>query len=241
MTLLEHFEASNYFIQGIEQLGHVEGAHLMSTGEHIAVFGPSGRVGGAVLEQALAAGHRVTAIARTPAKVTINHDRLEVLAADATRPDQVLEVLGQTSGLTAVVMAVGSDPLKASTVVTDSVRSIVAAMTQLGVSRYLGVSGTANMPTTTLRGRLSLVPVRRFIKAAADHAAAYEIVRTSDLDYVLAGCPYIRDGASAASYREEPGPFPGGFKTITPAEVADFLVREIVGSRYHHQIVGIWH
>ena len=213
----------------------------MSTGEHVAVFGPSGRVGGGVLAGALAAGHRVTAVARTPAKVAVRHDLLEVLAADATRPDEVLAVLGQTSGLTAVVMAVGSDPLKASTVVTDSVRSIVAAMTQLRLSRYIGVSGTANMATTTLRGRLSLVPVRRFIKAATDHAAAYEIISASELDYVLAGCPYIRDGAPAARYREEPGPFPGGFKTITPGEVADFLVREIAGMRYHRQIVGIWH
>ena len=214
----------------------------MDSGEHLAVFGPTGRVGAAVVDQALAAGHRVTAIARTPAKVATRHDRLEVLAADATRPGDVVDALRQAAGLTAVVMAIGSDPLKPSTVVTDSVRSIVAAMTQLGPSRYLGVSGTANMQTTTLRGRLSLIPVRRFIKAAADHASAYEIVRAIDLDYVLAACPYIRDGAPAAArYREEPGPFPGGFKVITPAEVADFLVREVTGRRYHRQLVGIWH
>ncbi len=213
----------------------------MNEQEHVAVFGPTGRVGGAVLELALAAGHRVTAVARTPARVTLTHERLEVLSADATRADDVLAALQQTTGLTAVVMAVGSDPLKASTVVTDSVRAIVAAMTQLRLSRYIGVSGTANMETSTLRGRLSLVPVRRFIKAATDHAAAYEIVRASDLDYVLAGCPYIRDGAPAARYHEEPEPFPGGFKTITPAEVGDFLVREIADKRYHRKIIGIWH
>ena len=217
----------------------------MDTGEHIALFGPTGRVGREVMQRALAAGHRVTAVARTPAKVTVTHQHLEVLAADATRPEQVLAAIkqsaGGTAGLTAVVMAVGSDPLKASSVVSDSVRAIVAAMTQLGVGRYIGVSGTANMPTRTVRARLSLVPVRRFIKAAADHATAYEIVRTSGLDYVLAGCPYIRDGAPAARYKEEVGPVPGGFKVITPAEVADFLVRQIADRRYHRQIVGIWH
>jgi len=213
----------------------------MGTAEHVAVFGPTGRVGAAVVEQALARGHRVTAVARTPAKVTARHERLAVVQADATSADGVLGALQQLTGVTAVIMAVGSDPLKASTVVTDSVRSIVAAMEQVGPARYLGVSGTANMPTTTLRGRLSLVPVRRFIKAAADHAAAYDIVRASDLDYVLAACPYIRDGAPAARYHEDPGPFPGGFKTITPAEVADFLVRQLADDRYHRRLVGIWH
>ena len=213
----------------------------MDTGEHIALFGPTGRVGREVLERALAAGHRVTAVARTPAKVTVAHQNLEVLAADATRPEQVLAAIKQPTDLTAVVMAVGSDPLKASSVVSDSVRSIVAAMTQVGLGRYIGVSGTANMPARTVRARLSLVPVRRFIKAAADHATAYETVRASGLDYVLAGCPYIRDGAPAARYHEEVGPFPGGFKVITPAEVADFLVRQIADKSYHRQIVGIWH
>ena len=213
----------------------------MSTGEHVAVFGPTGRVGSAVVQQALALGHQVTAVARTPAKVTTRHERLGVVAADATSPDKVVAALRQVRGLTAVVMAVGSDPLKTSTVVTDSVRSIVTAMQQVGPARYLGVSGTANMPTETLRGRLSLAPVRWFIKAATDHADAFEIVRGSGLDYVLAGCPYIRDGAPVTRYREEPGPFPGGFKVITPVEVADFLVREIATKRYHRQLVGIWH
>jgi uncharacterized protein YbjT (DUF2867 family) len=115
-------------------------------------------------------------------------------------------------------------------------------MRQAGPRRYLGVSGTANMPAPTLRARLSLAPVRRFIKAAADHAAAYEIVRASDLDYALAACPYIRDGAPAhRGYTEEPGAFPGGFKVITPGEVADFLVGEVTRPRYHRQLVGIWH
>lgn len=209
---------------------------------HIAVFGPTGRVGSAVVAQALAEGHRVTAVARTPSKVTTRHERLAVVAADATRPEAVLAALSQVAGLGAVVMAVGSDPLKASTVVTDSVRSIVAAMEHVGLTRYIGVSGTANMPTTTLGGRLSLIPVRRFIKAAADHAAAYDLVCSSTLDYVLAGCPYIRDGDPAPTgYHEQPGPFPGGFKVITPTEVADFLVRQVTDTRYHRQLVGIWH
>jgi uncharacterized protein YbjT (DUF2867 family) len=208
--------------------------------EHVVVFGATGRVGASVVEQTLAAGHRVTAAVRRPEAVAVRHDRLRVVAADTTRPQTVTDALASAEPVSAVVMAVGADPLKPSTLVTDSVRSIVGTMQQLGLARYVGVSGTANMPTTTLRARLSLVPVKRFIKAAADHAAAYEIVRDSPLDYALAGCPYIRDGQPAPrGHREVPGPFPGGFKVITPAEVAQFLVREAIQPRYHRQLVGI--
>ena len=73
----------------------------MDTGEHIALFGPTGRVGREVMQRALAAGHRVTAVARTPAKVTVTHQHLEVLAADATRPEQVLAAIKQSAGGTA--------------------------------------------------------------------------------------------------------------------------------------------
>src|SRR5579875_770628 len=179
--------------------------------QHVAVFGPTGRVGS------------------------------QVVAADATDRHSVEQALRDASDITVVVMAVGTDPLKPSTVVTDSVRAIVAAMEAIGLKRYLGVSGTANMPATRL-GALSLIPVRRFIKASTDHASAYEIVRNSHLDYVLAACPYIRDGKPAPKgYHEETGPFPGGFKIITPTEVADFLVHQIDDTSHHRQLIGIWH
>lgn len=102
-------------------------------------------------------------------------------------------------------MAVGADPLKASTLVTDSVRAIVDAMKTTGVPRYLGVTGTAEMPKKTLLGRLStrvlrLTPVGH---AARDHDAAYAIVVESGLTFTLAGCPYINDGPRRGHYSAE--------------------------------------
>ena len=206
--------------------------------QRVIVFGSTGRVGASVLEYALNAGHRVTAFARTPAKVTLRHANLGVVQGDTTDPESVARAL--EPGFDAVVMAVGANPLKASTVVRDSVKVIVAAMKSAGLTRYLGVSGTAQMPSTSA-GAISLFFVRLFIAAATDHQYAYQIVADSGLDYALAACPYINDGAHTGKYHLETGQFPGGFKIISAHDVADFLAREINEARYHRQAVGLWY
>ncbi len=66
------------------------------------------------------------------------------------------------------------------------------------------------------------------------------LVKASAIDWTLAGCPYIRDGQHTRSYKVVPGRFPGGFKTISPQDVADFLVKEMQEQRFSKQIVGIW-
>jgi len=207
--------------------------------QHAVVFGSTGRVGSAVVRIALERGHRVTAVARDPAKVEQRAAGLTVIRGDTSDPQSVAAVLTAAADATAVIMAVGSDPLKASTLVTTTVRNIAQAMPAAGVRRYLGVSGTAQMPATIL-GRMTQLGLRLAIKATADHQHAYHVITDTDLDYVLAGCPYIKDGAAASRYQEHPGKFPGGYKTITPTNVADFLCTELDRERYHRQIVGIW-
>jgi uncharacterized protein len=206
--------------------------------QRVIVFGATGRVGASFLEYALDAGHRVTAFVRTPGKLSLRHANLKVVQGDATDQESVTQAL--KTGFDAVVMAVGANPLKASTVVQDSVKTITEAMRLTGTHRYLGVSGTAQMPATPL-GAVSLFFVRLFIAAATDHQRAYETVASSDLDYALAACPYIKDGARTGQYHLEPGRFPGGFKIISAPDVADFLARELSEGHYHRQAVGIWY
>ena len=45
----------------------------------LIVLGATGGIGGQVVEQALAAGHEVTAVVRRPSAITLRHERLEVI------------------------------------------------------------------------------------------------------------------------------------------------------------------
>lgn len=176
--------------------------------EHAVVLGATGRVGAAVVKFALEAGHRVTAVARNPARVLVSHDQLSVVQGDTLDPAAIRSVLTAIPGATAVVMAVGADPLRPSTVVTETVRNVTSAMVSVGPRRYLGITGTAQMPATFL-GRITQAMVRRAIKAAADHQGAYDILTATDLDYTLAACPTSRTARTRAATTANPASSPG--------------------------------
>lgn len=203
----------------------------------VIVFGATGRVGTEVIRQARAAGHHVTAFVRDPGKLAVQD--VDIAVGDVYRPDTVAAAL--RPGFDVVIGAIGSDPLKPGTIVRDGTRAIISAMPASGNRRYLGVSGTAQMPHTRWGG-LTLAVLRRTPvgNAVEDHQFAYEEVARSGLDWTLAGCPYIRDGATRGRYTIADR-FPGGFKTIHPGDVAAFLVDEITRHRFPRRIVGIWY
>ncbi len=60
---------------------------------NLVVLGATGRTGRLVVEQALAAGHTVTALVRSPEKLTIRNSSLRVVAGSATDAADVSRAL----------------------------------------------------------------------------------------------------------------------------------------------------
>ncbi len=204
------------------------------------VIGATGRVGSAFVEQALAAGHEVTVLVRDPARVDLTHRGLTVVKCDVLDAP-ALAAAYRAGSWDALVDVVGADPLKPSTLVTDAAAALVPLATAAGTPRYLGITGTAQMPKTLL-GRISslvlrLTPVRH---GARDHDGAFAIVRASSLDWFLVGCPWIKDGPTVGAYRRS-RVFPGGMRTIHPGDVAGRLFEEFERPSVHKGIEGIWY
>ena len=55
----------------------------------ILVFGASGKVGSHVVDEALARGHRVTAVSRDPARIERRHPRLDSAPGNILDPDSI--------------------------------------------------------------------------------------------------------------------------------------------------------
>src|SRR5712692_10834663 len=103
---------------------------------NLAVLGATGRTGRLVVEQALAAGHTVTALVRSPEKLTTGNANLRVVTVQATDTSAVSRAL---EGADAVISTLGGK----GSVIADSTPAIVEAARQMGVSRVVVLSSFA--------------------------------------------------------------------------------------------------
>lgn len=56
----------------------------------LTIFGATGGTGRHIVDQALEAGHHVTAVVRNPQRMPVSHPRLEVVTADITDADALV-------------------------------------------------------------------------------------------------------------------------------------------------------
>ena len=70
----------------------------------IVVFGATGGLGSTFLEVALANNHQIVAYARSPEKMTIEHENLEVVEGDVFDAEKITETL---KGVDAIFMLCG--------------------------------------------------------------------------------------------------------------------------------------
>lgn len=119
----------------------------------IALLGATGGTGGEVLTQALAAGHTVTALVRTPAKVLLQNPHLTVLQGDATAAADLARAF---AGADAVLSTIGSggffEQRHPTTFYSDTTRAILDAMATAGVSRLLLVTSSGVEEDPAARG-----------------------------------------------------------------------------------------
>ena len=104
----------------------------------IAVIAANGRLGKAFVEAALKAGHSVRGGVRGE-NTLAPHPLLEIVSCDATKPEDLKLLL---QGVEVVVSAIGHVKGSASDVQTVATKAIVEAMTELGIKRYVDVTGT---------------------------------------------------------------------------------------------------
>jgi putative NADH-flavin reductase len=169
----------------------------------LAIFGATGATGTCLTEQALAAGHEVTAIVRDPARLTVpGHQRLRILTADVMDPAAIIPAI---AGADAVISAVGPRGSGPTTVIQDSARSIVQAMQKTGTRRLLELSGSVvadEGESPYLRYLLKPVARRTFLRhVCADMRAGEDEIRRSHLDWTIVRPPSLNGKAARGTYR----------------------------------------
>jgi len=207
----------------------------------IALFGATGATGQLVLEQALARGHTVTALVRTPSKLTTTHERLAVIQGDATDPAAVEKAV---AGQEAVISTIGSGSnTKHVTLYSTCIRNIIDAMEKQKVERLLCISAGGAYPGKDPGAPfiLNYIVKPLFLKDVfADMARMEEAVKQSRLAaWTIVRPPRLVDTPATGNYRQERTYSIKGGNKMGRADLAAFMVNELDAGKYVRQGVAV--
>ena len=203
----------------------------------LSLFGATGRVGTRLLEYALADGHTVRALARSPSKLAPRAG-LEVVGGDILDPGTVARVI---AGSAAVLSAIGGagldDPGEAQ---SQGMRNIVAAMQTLGVPRVLGVAGGGilDSPAGGLRHDQPGFPAM-FKPVSERHMQAWHAMRDSETEWTMVATGDIVPGERTGVYRTRDEQLPEKSSRISVEDVADFMLKEMTARTHLRRRVGL--
>jgi putative NADH-flavin reductase len=149
----------------------------------IAVIAANGRLGRVFVEEALMAGHIVRAGVRGQSNF-VPHPNLEVIRCDATDPQDLKSLL---QGQDVVVSCLGHVRGSAADVQTVATRAIIQVMLQLGIVRFVDVTGTGvrvkgdkiGIVDLLLNLAITIIDPAR-VKDGRDHST---ILQNSSLDW----------------------------------------------------------
>jgi uncharacterized protein YbjT (DUF2867 family) len=199
---------------------------------NLLVLGATGRTGSLVVEQALAAGHTVTALVRSPEKLTIVNPNLRVVTGQATDTSAVSRAL---EGAEAVISTLGGK----GSVIADSTQAIVAAAREAGVNRVVVLSSwlverdRMNAVTRLLTG-IAMGPVIK------DQNAGERVLRRSDLEWTIVYASVLTDGPARGSVVALPeGAKRRMSQRISRADVAAWMVDAASSVQHSRHSVGI--
>jgi putative NADH-flavin reductase len=164
----------------------------------VALYGSTGKAGSRILTELVSRGHRVTAIARNPA-------RLQGITGISTKKDDLSDtskVADAIQGADAVISAYGP-PQDNTEEIVDVTQRLVEAVKQAGRPRLLVVGGAGGLnvaPGVSLLDSGYLPDAYKPI--ANSHVRALNVLRASDIDWTyLAPAAYFEPGERTGKFR----------------------------------------
>jgi len=217
----------------------------------LTILAATGGIGRQLLEQALAAGHDVTAVVRNPRKLP---RAVRTVTADLAAADPgALE--SAVAGADAVLSGLGPRSASETGVATRGTRAIVRAMQATGVRRIVVVSaapiGTVPSPGRPkpprhdpgdgflMRNLLSPLTKAAFRKPYADLALMEDVLRDSGLDWTVVRPPRLTDKPLSGTYRTAHGRNLRRGLFVSRADVAHLMLRVLEQPETIKQAIGI--
>ena len=217
----------------------------------LTVFAATGGIGRLLVEQAVAAGHEVTAVARHPQGLPAG---VRVVATDLARPDRVA-LESAVAGADAVLSGLGQRSSADRGVTSRGTRAITQAMQATGVRRIVVISaapvGTVPSPGRPhppkadpgdgffMRTVLSPAIKVAFGDVYIDLALMEAVLRESGLDWTVVRPPRLTNKPLRGVYRTAYGRNLRRGLRISRADVSQLMLRTLAQPETVRNVVGV--
>lgn len=195
----------------------------------LTIFGASSITGKQLVDQALKAGHDVTAFVRDATKLGMSHAKLTIVSGDALNRAHVEEAV---RGSHAVLSALGPKG-KPAVMAAESTKNIVDAMEKYGVKRLVIVSVAGIAVPDDKRGfNLIDVLIKLLLKDVyADRENQIAVLESSQVDWIAVRVSRLTDDAPRGSVRAFFGN-PSPSMKVTRADLADFMLKQLTDNQW---------
>jgi uncharacterized protein YbjT (DUF2867 family) len=206
----------------------------------VLIVGATGGTGRQLLAQALKHGYAVTALVRTPGKLSVEDPHLTVVRGDVLDRSAVKKAV---RGQDAVISALGHKRFFVPTrILSDGTRNIVSAMATHGVRRFvcetsLGIGDSV--------GRMGIYYSLFVIPCILplyfwDKTRQERVIAASNLEWVIVRPAVLTNAKMRGTYRY--GRRMGSFlwtARIARGDVADFMLKQLTDDSYLGTAVGV--
>ncbi|XP_071819511.1 flavin reductase (NADPH)-like isoform X2 [Apostichopus japonicus] len=215
------------------------------TSMKLVIVGATGATGLCLVQQAVDAGHDVTAVMRNTDNFPIQHENLKVVKGSIYSVDSLSE---HFQGCDAVMSCLGTKTLRNVKLYSESAKFIFDAMRQANVSRFIVMTSWCTSVNRQDRGPFMMEWIYKgtFLRSLLKDMARMEKYieeSCSDINYSVVRPPQLGDGSvtdkefhTAFDRFYVPG---AGYPKISRADVARFMLLCLTTDKYDKKMVAI--
>lgn len=206
----------------------------------IVIFGASGRTGIHLVRKALEKNYLVKAFVRKSSRLLMRDPKLTLIEGDISDAAAVERAV---AGSDAVLSALGWTRTSKKNVLSEAAENIVAAMKKHGARRIVALTGYGvrfpGDPPDSLGKKLLHFLLGIVLPHLIPDGIRYaRTISESGLEWTIVRAAILSNSMGRGSY--ETGYFDPGLKPVAREDVADFMIRQLIDTRYIRQapIIG---
>lgn len=205
----------------------------------IVVFGATGIVGKAVVNEALKKGHEVTVLTRNARKVTTRHEHLHIVEGNVADKNVVHTVLKDQEAVIQTLGIGGKGDGKPTSIVSEANKIIMTEMEQMNVKRLIAISVIGAGDSLTflpwIYRKLVLPLFMKWFQAIIDDKNRMEpMIKKSGLDWTIVRCTTVKERPATGKVNAT---LDGkGLKfSISAVDMAVFIVNQLTDNSFLKQ------